>query len=279
MIEIFAGQVPKDVSSPEFWEDIEDVFAIKVSGACAVVAVCDGASRSYDAKNWARAVAEGFIADSYMTCGWIKQIVARYNASQTFGKMESSKLKAILRGSFSTLLGIKITGEDVSLSAVGDTNAFLLKAGNLVDSFPYKRADQFSLSTVAFSSVLKHNALYDDSEFQEKSRTLWHIDGVQTTILCMTDALAQWSMRSAQSGGDPWQRLCGITTDEGLREMVMSERAERRMRQDDVTLVRLSYGGKAQPPQPSNCNSDGFFRSLLKLLSAEKPDKEADQGA
>jgi hypothetical protein len=87
----------------------------------------------------------------------------------------------------------------------------------------------------------------------------------------MTDALAQYSLTSEQKGGDPWRRLCLISTNDELRDLVLSERAAGKMRQDDVTIVRLSYGREAQQPQPRSNWMDKVLCRLKPLIAA-KPD-------
>ena len=62
----------------------------------------------------------------------------------------------------------------------------------------------------------------------------------------MTDALGEWALRSLAAGEPKWSLLLSISDTCELEELVMVERAAKRMRIDDVTLLHIDpLGGEA----------------------------------
>ena len=58
----------------------------------------------------------------------------------------------------------------------------------------------------------------------------------------MTDALACWFLARYEEGGQPWAVLeagGGLAGQEGFAGWVANERLQHRMRNDDVTMLRL----------------------------------------
>ena len=61
----------------------------------------------------------------------------------------------------------------------------------------------------------------------------------------MTDALGEWALRGQAEGEPRWSLLLSIKDTSDLEELVTSERAARRMRIDDVTLLHIDpLGGE-----------------------------------
>ena len=58
----------------------------------------------------------------------------------------------------------------------------------------------------------------------------------------MTDALAEWFLMEHEAGRSPWRELFALTAD-GFPEWVTGRRADRRLKNDDVTLMVIEVGG------------------------------------
>jgi hypothetical protein len=56
-----------------------------------------------------------------------------------------------------------------------------------------------------------------------------------------TDALAAWFLADWESGGSPWHQLQGFSArgQATFAQWVSGLRSERRLRNDDVTMVRI----------------------------------------
>jgi hypothetical protein len=63
----------------------------------------------------------------------------------------------------------------------------------------------------------------------------------------MTDALAKWFLEQVEVCGRPWQELDGLlqapTPQPAFEEWVTTLRDAGRLRNDDVTLMLINYGG------------------------------------
>jgi len=247
---VFGQTIAKHGGSPG---DAEDVFAVSCDGRC--VAVCDGASVSFDPRTWATVLAQAFAAmpppgTSGLPGAWIAGVAARYRAGAERDDWSWAQEEAYRLGSFSTLLGVRACDrhDGVHLVAVGDTVAVLVDGDRRRASFPYTEATEFTLSPDLCSTVDRHNVAGPDGNLERAKAAYWPLSGmVAPTLLCMTDALAEWALRRdaepvADGETSVWTRLCALQTREDLLVLVQEEQGARRMRQDDVTLVVIVAG-------------------------------------
>lgn len=93
------------------------------------------------------------------------------------------------RGSFSTFLSVQISGGECLLNAVGDTVAFVLRNGQIKETWPYKRPDEFLKPPVLMSTRFGLNRELNHNIEAGECSTKLKIDGA-THILLLTDALA-----------------------------------------------------------------------------------------
>lgn len=239
---VFAGQVPKDLSSSP--DHIEDVYAISKDNARVVL--CDGASESFDSRTWAGLLANKFLCDPEIKSGWITDVLSGYKEKFDYQGMSWSKQASFDRGSFSTLLGVQFFSDEnyVQITGIGDTVAFLLCKGSLVDSYPYTHMDEFQLRPRLLSTTLGHNEFISSSDFTHLHNKKWFIDkGKPHHVLIMTDAIAEWVLRSSQADEFSWERLLCLSHNSELEDLVLSERSTPNMRTDDVTLIKIAFEG------------------------------------
>ena len=241
---VFAETIAKHGGSPG---DAEDVFARSGDDRC--VAVCDGASVSFDSRTWATVLAQAFAADppqetDVLTRAWIAGVAARYRADAEREDWSWAQEEAYRLGSFSTLLGVRACErhDGVHLVAVGDSVAVLVDGDRRRESFPYTGASEFTLNPDLCSTVDRHNVAGPDGNLERAETIFWSLsEKVAPKLLCMTDALAEWALRReaehVADGETVWTELCALRKWEDLLALVQKEQGERRMRQDDVTLV------------------------------------------
>ena len=242
---VFAETIAKHGGSPG---DAEDVFARSGDDRC--VAVCDGASVSFDPREWAKFLAKEFATNpppetDVLPRAWIDGVAARYQADAKRDDWSWAQEEVYRLGSFSTLLGVRACDQHdgVHLVAVGDTVAVLVDGDRRCGSFPYADASDFTLAPDLCSTVDRHNVADPDRNLERAKAKYWGLDGmVAPKLLCMTDALAEWALRRdaepvADGKAGVWTRLCAVRTRDALLELVLGEQGARRMRQDDVTLV------------------------------------------
>lgn len=238
----FAGQVPKDLSSGQ--EYIEDVYAISKNNERVVL--CDGASESFDSRSWAELLANKFLCDPEIKSGWITDLLSGYREQYDYQQMSWSKQASFDRGSFSTLIGVQFSPDEslVKLTGIGDSIAFLLCEGSMVDSYPYTHMDEFQLRPRLLSTNLEHNEFISSPDFENLHNKKWIIDNDKPHhILIMTDAMAEWVLRSLQTNNFSWERLLCLRQHSDLEELVLSERSMSNMKIDDITLITIAFEG------------------------------------
>src|SRR5690242_19769978 len=99
----FTGSFPKTQDYPDA---NEDCFVITDDQLC--IALCDGASESFDSKTWARSLADRFVANPLVDTNWVQEAVDSYRSQYDWNALSWSKQAAFDRGSFATLLGVEV---------------------------------------------------------------------------------------------------------------------------------------------------------------------------
>ena len=240
---LFSGQVPKD---PLYPEAIEDSYEFLISDGR--IALSDGASESFDSKTWARIVTSQFVNNPAIKASWLDECIRRYADQFDVQSLSWSKQASFNRGSYATLLGVEIFTEKQTMDviAVGDSICAVLENEMLMTTFPYDQHEQFQQRPEIFSTLSANNIFVSESDFYSKHfRTFPVRSNCRTALLCMTDALGEWALRGQAEGEPRWSLLLSITDTSELEELVTSERAARRMRIDDVTLLHIDpLGGE-----------------------------------
>ncbi|AJK47069.1 hypothetical protein [Burkholderia plantarii] len=236
----FAGSVPKEPGSPDANED-----ALAISIDSKRFALSDGASDSFDSKLWARLVANRFVDDPGLNVPWVDGVLADYESVHDFSGMSWSKQAAFERGSFTTLLGGEYFADHhaVELFAIGDSVVLLIDDDRLVDAWPLDDPSQFQERPSLLSTIRRHNGFLEAGDFWTRHGKTLHLERLTAPLLlCMTDALGEWALRSStRDNGDGLRELASLRSEEQLAELVLRERAAKRMRVDDSTLLALSF--------------------------------------
>lgn len=241
MKSIFSGSCPKDLSSPESNED-QFFFCLDSRR----IAMCDGASESYDSKLWADILSKKYVDDPGVTAAWVEAAVIDYESRNDPDSLSWSKQAAYERGSFATLLGIEYDQGHgtVGVLAIGDSLAILFdtEEKKMIDVWPFNDPERFKEHPTLLSTLREHNAFVGKSRFwnmQSKNFELKNI--ARPFLLCMTDALGEWALKDELSGGTGLTKLVAMSSEEELAALVIEERAAKRMRIDDSTLLTFSF--------------------------------------
>jgi hypothetical protein len=239
----FAGSFPK---APNYADDNEDVFLISDNDRRIVL--CDGAGESFDPQTWARLLARRFADSSYITSEWAEVCAKDYQSRFDFSLLSWSQQAAFERGSFATLLGVEWneTTEVLEIVAIGDSVAFLVENSTIIESWPYRTVEQFHQRPVLLSTISALNGFLQGDDFRSQHYTAWRVSGsADTVMMCMTDALAQWVLRAVQEHDPAWKQLLTLQSAAELGDLVLSERAAKRMKTDDSTLIvcRFDHSG------------------------------------
>ncbi|WMJ70640.1 hypothetical protein [Stenotrophomonas sp. 24(2023)] len=231
---LFEGTVAKHVESPD---DNEDARCLAPERGRVVLS--DGASESFDARNWARLLVERILEEE-LSMDTVAVCARSYEAIYDPDTLSWSKAAAYERGSFATLLIAQDLPDanTVQITAVGDSLAVWLDGDQWMASAPYERSDQFQEKPSLLATRLELN----ESDDEHWSVREWKYEAQgDRFLLCMTDALGAWLLAHQERGdSSALKLLSGIRYVQELTELVERERSAGRMRRDDSTLIIAS---------------------------------------
>lgn len=223
------ASVAKDLQRQEL---NEDAYAVGTS----YIAIADGASESYDSQTWARLLTQTYTLDPRVSVQWVAERVRTYLESTDFSSLSWSRQAAYERGSFATLLGLVLApnGLEVDVLAIGDSLAVHVRGGVIVESFPFKFAEEFDARPQLMSTLSTANAFVGESDFFTKNSTTWKIQ-TGDQILLVTDAIGHWILAHKEALND----LYSIPSVVEFEQLVVARRQDRSMRLDDSTILRI----------------------------------------
>ncbi len=236
---LFVASCAKEPDSPEGNED-----AYVFSADRQRLALSDGASESYDSRVWARLLAGSYAENPQFDQAWLQSAVAAYTRQHDFDAMSWSQQFSFERGCFATLLGAEhdAANRRLALFGVGDSVAVLFEGDRFAFAWPLDDAERFRERPTLLSTLSEHNEFAQAPEFESVSRLGVDLAAFRDpTLLCMTDALGEWTLRMAQYEPARLAEILAIRTEEQFATFVVTERAEKRMRIDDSTLAILKF--------------------------------------
>lgn len=245
---LFAGSVPKDSAYPESNED-----KLCICDDTRLYVMSDGASESFNSQLWADVLvqqASSGIPQTRFT-HWLKQAIAQYEDRSDLTNLSWSQEAAFARGSFASLLVVRLLDDHIEAIAIGDTVALLVTKGGISHSFPYSESEQFQQrphllstlrsghSTQYFRELLR--SLIDGSRIQESGCLVrWHYSpSPDSFVICVTDAMGEWLLRKDELSHDRLRAILGVSTQEHLAALVEKARLEDGMRRDDSSLILI----------------------------------------
>lgn len=259
--------IPKSSHSTE---QHEDGWAIDVSRGR--VAVADGASSAFMAREWAGLLTASFVAappshDLFAVRRWVEECTADWMSTLEGGADEGHDPESTQRsvgvstrdapatedwwssesqrrGSFATFVGVQIGTDEITgdvcwdALAVGDSCLVHLRRSTegvaMECAFPIESSAGYGghPELIATSGAEGTGPL---PVIRTASGTLQPGD----VLLVMTDALAQWSLACEEAGTPAWSVLLAATQAD-VGALVIGERRRSAMVDDDVTLVRVT---------------------------------------
>lgn len=235
--------------------EYEDAYAPQKDGRHSArrlrFAVADGASESMLSGRWADVLARTWCkSERASTTEVLNAAMAEFDEARTAYLDERGRQDrpvqwfeepGLARGAFSTFLGVQFSTRRSSsgtwtATSLGDTCLFHVRDDELMTSFPLKSAADFGSSPNLVPSRT------DDVE-----RVVMHMeqrDGEWRSgdlFVLATDALSAWFLQEVDAGGAPWMQIQGFSErgQAAFAQWVSGLRTERRLRNDDVTLVRI----------------------------------------
>lgn len=210
-------------------------------------AISDGATDSSFSGIWARILVKAFVESgpdngdfnsilSEIQPKWAEQVGIRELPWYAEQKAEA--------GAFASLLGLSIL-EKPDLErrirwhawAIGDSCLVQVRDDKATARFPLDHSSRFDSAPFLVPSNPRYN--------EKVSENIARAEGDARTddsFYMMTDALACWFMAEDERGRAPWRALRDLNTAdqrESFEEMVNRLRAERKIKNDDCTLIRI----------------------------------------
>lgn len=239
-------------------EEYEDAFA--VNEVASRLALADGASDSYDSGRWARLLVDAFLdvpppaaVEGLRT--WLVEPARSWLAGLDFAALPWNQQAKARLGAHSTLLGVELQLTETGTVAwgdpcgvwqalaVGDSCLFQIRAGDLHAAFPLATASAFSSSP----ALLTTNPAYRGASVDQLTIAQGDLRFGDTLILA-TDALAHWFLRRHERGESPWRDL---PTAAEFPAFIAAERAQRCLRNDDVTMLVVHIADEGEPAAPT----------------------------
>ena len=216
--------IGKQVAEPHLNED-----AIACADARGVYAVSDGASESFASRRWARVLVSRYLRRPVVDEAWLERAIAAYREGFDRAAMSWSAQAAFDRGSFATLLGLRIASDAVSIIAVGDSLVVLDDGVGIRATFPYGEPEQFRANPLLLSTIHASNAAIVGAI----PAAHWTLDSA-SKLFCMTDALGAWLLSDR---AERMARLRTLGTHAAFVALVEGARADGSMRRDDTTFL------------------------------------------
>jgi hypothetical protein len=241
-------RLPKAGSTRSEYED-----AVAWSASQARFAVTDGASASAFARLWALLLANGY------TAGWLGQHTLEVDLEQIQDRWANLVERRALpwyaaeqarRGAFAALVGVSLAADRTwTALAIGDCCVFQVRADRLLEAFPVSDPRAFDNRPFLVGSRASANRSLRECGAIGTRTGSWEYGD---TFLLMSDALAAafLTLYSQVSGVQPVSPLAVLDftrTPSGFKRWVQELRAERVLRNDDVSLLWLTVDTRAFP--------------------------------
>jgi Protein phosphatase 2C len=214
----------------------EDCYNVDEAGRRCCVS--DGAGQSYAPALWSGILTRAWLGQARLF-GSREQLgaaIRRFDGECDVERLSWSRTAAYQRGTFATLLGIRLRGDRLRAVALGDSQLLIIHPDGRLDAFPYDDAEAFDQSPMLVSTLPSANRVFTLARLKE-SRRSWRVTP-GTRIMLMTDALGRWLL---SRGADAESRslLAELRTEDDLKNFVRVRQADGSLKVDDCTLIHL----------------------------------------
>jgi hypothetical protein len=244
-------------------EEYEDAFCVRerAGGNGWRVAIADGATESSFSRLWA-----GLLVDCW----------SRYDVSGTefFERLEPARRLWRRRvgthtlpwyaeekaryGAFAAFLGLELdtAAKAWRAVAVGDCCLFQLDGVRpemrLVHVFPLTRSKDFGSSPYLVGTEAAGN-------FDIGAHCRLHNGALreEDVLFLASDALSAWLLRREEEGRPAWQWLASGSSEQEWFDDLAAKAREDGVRNDDMTLVRITFQSKPAPPVEQTTPASG----------------------
>lgn len=260
-----AYTIPKEAKS---YEDNEDSYAFSERGD--IICLCDGASQSFSAQDWANLVSNNFVSVSRdFSEDEVLKIIKEHVSGIDLANMSWTQMSSFEKGSFTTVLRLKEGIDGLAVESIGDCMICYHDLQNRIQTFPYLTEDEFSKNPETISSRIELNAGLknkiqttkikrgkNSSNFRGRRKRGYglSLSGKSTSmmrvrpssrrrvnssiVLLMTDALGQWLCKDKNVN---YQKLISIRSSIEFEQLILGLRKKGLIRIDDTTLLTITF--------------------------------------
>ncbi len=241
----WAYSVPKELNYPDSNEDF-----FLGSNDKSIVVISDGASESFDSKNWARILCKNFVKVASPSLELNKIFLEDFfqSSREEFRLMYEGKnlswsqQLAFERGNFATLSGVIEHDDSVSILSIGDSVALWFDDQSGLESHFLKSSEEFEARPLLISSLES-----DDIHFFSNDIAKWTAIQIRkeyikdNSIYLLTDAIAAYvfKLREQNKIEEIYSLLRLNQID--LENWVLKSRADRTLKVDDTTIVMIEF--------------------------------------
>lgn len=204
-------------------------------------AVADGATESSYSRAWAELLARGAV-DGRLDLSdpsSLALLQQEWDAALDACPRPWFVEEKFRLGAFAALVVLELCDDPAPVwraAAVGDCCLYHLRAGALQASFPLTRAADFDRRPYLIGSRSDCNEVVEQAA---RGDDTWEPGD---EFLLMSDALARWFLTELEAGRRPRDELARLGDPgdpDGFRALVDRLRRDRRLRNDDTTLLRI----------------------------------------
>ena len=201
-------------------------------------AVADGASESSFARAWAELLAEAYARGALTASTLYDDLLplqAAWQVEVAAKPLPWYATEKVRHGAFAALAGLTLHADGSwQALAVGDCCVMQVREDVLLHSFPLADAAAIDNRPRLLSSNAERNSHL--AELDTAACGAWEPgDG----FLLMSDALAAYVLRSVVDEGRGVGETLRFMGQQGFRRWITDRRAERSLRNDDVSLIRV----------------------------------------
>lgn len=203
-------------------------------------AVADGATEASFSREWAKQLVRAFTAKKLsipIALDELKPLQSRWGEFVHRHPLPWYAEEKASSGAFAAFVGLEFLEEKKwRATAAGDSCLVQVRGNEIIKAFPLADSVSFGNRPNLLSSISSANG--------NNTELVMHCDGswgCEDVFFLMTDALACWFFKELEQGNKPWNLLRDLETQDGVpfQKFVAGLRSEQRMKNDDVTLVRI----------------------------------------
>jgi hypothetical protein len=220
--------------------------AIGVNPRALRFAVADGATEAFDARNWARRLAERWVLDEPPSLSvetfraWVAAQGEWLQANWQGRKLSWYAEEKARAGSFAAFVGVQFELDEGAARwralALGDSCLIQLRAGAICKALPLSDFQSFTATPILVPSLATMQAAL--------VRTVVGDGTIEAgdCFFLLSDAASAWYLRLAAEGAALRERfdfLLAAAQNDELTRLFESERRARRIVDDDIAILRI----------------------------------------